>query len=133
PLRAYRERLGCRVVGIPNTGWDPGLFSARQPPEERPLDLGYRAFENGIELGHRERRELADRFLAAADDHGLAVDISLDPERRFDERGWARFLNRCKGQIGSEAGSDYFELTDETRERVLAYRASHPEAGFEEI
>lgn len=132
-LRLYRERLGCRVVGIPNSGWDRHVFRPRRPTEQRPLDLGYRAFDNGFELGHRERRELADRFLAAASDHGLAVDISLDPRRRFDERGWADFLNRCKAQIGSEAGGDYFELTDSTRERVLAYRAQHPDATFEEV
>jgi hypothetical protein len=134
PLRLYRERLpGTTVVGIPNTGWDPELFSARVPPEERPIDLGYRAFENDVALGHRERRELAERFQAAAEGNGLRVDISLDPRDRLDEPGWAEFLNRCKGQLGSEAGGDYFELTDETRNAVNAYRAEHPDASFEEI
>jgi hypothetical protein len=134
PLRLYRERLpGTTVVGIPNTGWDPELFSPRVPPEERPIDLGYRAFENDVALGHRERRELAERFVAAADGNGLRVDISLDPRDRLDEAGWAAFLNRCKGQLGSEAGGDYFELTDATRNAVNAYRAEHPDASFEEI
>ena len=134
PLRLYRERLPqTTVVGIPNTGWDPELFSARVPPEERPVDLGYRAFENDVALGHRERRELADRFLGEADALGLRVDISLDPRDRLDEPRWAEFLNRCKGQLGSEAGGDYFELTDETRNAVNAYRAEHPDASFEEI
>jgi len=134
PLRLYRERLpGTTVVGIPNTGWDPELFAARVPVEERPIDLGYRAFENDVALGHRERRELAERFLAAADGHGLKVDISLDPRDRLGERGWAEFLNLCKGQLGSEAGGDYFELTDETRNAVNAHRAERPDASFEEI
>jgi hypothetical protein len=134
PLRLYRERLpGTTVVGIPNTGWDPELFASRVPPEERPLDLGYRAFENDVALGHRERRELADRFLDVAATNGLRVDISLDPADRLDEAGWAGFLNRCKGQLGSEAGGDYFELTDETRNAVNAYRAEHPDTSFEEI
>ena len=134
PLRLYRERLPrTTVVGIPNTGWDPELFAARVPPEERPVDLGYRAFENDVSLGHRERRELVERFLALAHGSGLRVDISLDPRDRLDEPGWAEFLNRCKGQLGSEAGGDYFELTDETRNAVNAYRAEHPDASFEEI
>jgi hypothetical protein len=134
PLRLYGERLpGTTVVGIPNTGWDAELFAPRVPPEERPVDLGYRAFENDVALGHRERRELAERFLAAAAQNGLRVDISLDPADRLDEPGWAGFLNRCKGQLGSEAGGDYFELTDETRNAVNAYRAEHPDAPFEEI
>src|SRR5207302_6407556 len=112
---------------------DPELCSARVPPEERPIDLGYRAFENDVALGHRERRELAERFQAAAERNGLRVDISLDPRDRLDEPGWAEFLNRCKGQLGSEAGGDYFELTDETRDAVNAYRAERPDAPFEEI
>jgi hypothetical protein len=134
PLQLYRERLPrTTVVGIPNTGWDPELFSPRVAPEERPIDLGYRAFENDVALGHRERRELAERFLAAAEGNGLRVDISLDPSDRLDEPGWAEFLNRCKGQLGSEAGGDYFELTDETRNAVNGYLAERPYAPFEEV
>ena len=134
PLRLYRERLPrTTVVGIPNTGWDPELFSSRVPPDERPVDLGYRAFENDLALGHRERRELADLFREAAAEHGLQVDISLDPADRLDEAGWATFLNQCKGQLGSEAGGDYFELTDATRETVNAYLAEHPDASFDEV
>lgn len=134
PLRLYRERLPqTTVVGIPNTGWDAELFAPRVPVEERPVDLGYRAFENDVALGHRERRELAERFLVAAGENGLKVDISLDPADRLDEPGWADFLNRCKGQLGSEAGGDYFELTDETRNAVNAHLAGRPDASFEEV
>jgi hypothetical protein len=134
PLRLYREHLpGTTVVGIPNTGWDPELFAPRVPPEERPIDLGYRAFENDVAVGHRERRELAERFTEIAATNGLRIDISLAAEDRLDEPGWAAFLNRCKGQLGSEAGGDFFELTDETRNAVRAWTAERPDAPFEEI
>jgi hypothetical protein len=134
PLLLYRERLPrTTVIGIPNTGWDPELFSCRVPPDERPVDLGYRAFENDLALGHRERRELADRFREAAEEHGLLVDISLDSADRHDESGWATFLNSCKGQLGTEAGGDYFELTDATRDAVNAHLAEHPDASFEDV
>jgi hypothetical protein len=134
PLALYRERLpGTTVVGIPNTGWDPELFAPRVPPEERPIDLGYRAFENDVALGHCERRELAERFRDVAAANGLRVDISLEAADRLDEPGWAAFLNRCKGQLGSEAGGDYFELTDETRNAVRAWVAERPDASFEEV
>jgi len=87
PLRLYRERLPkTLVVGIPNTGWDPDVYRARTPPDERPIDLGYRAFENELALGHRERRELAERIEAHANE--LRLDVSLAPEDRFDEPGW---------------------------------------------
>jgi hypothetical protein len=134
PLRLYRERLPDVVVtGIPNTGWDPSLFCAKVPPSERPIDVGYRSFDNDFALGHQERRDLAERFGAAATRRGLIVDISLDAADRFDEAGWAGFLNRCKAQLGSEAGGDYFELTDRTRSAVSAYLADRPDATFEEV
>jgi hypothetical protein len=133
PLRLYRERLDCTVVGIPNTGWDPATFSERVPPDERPVDLGYRAFANDFALGHQERRDLAERFRDAGREFGLTVDISLDPRERFDERGWSEFLNRCRGQLGSEAGGDFFELTDETRTKVNGYLETRPAATFDEV
>jgi len=129
----YRERLGCAVVGIPNTGWDPDIFRPERPRADRPIDLGYRSLPSPLYLGHNERVEMIELFRAAAERHGLSIDFSLRAEDRFDERGWAAFLNSCKGQIGTEAGGDYFELTDQTRLRVNEYLETHPSAGIEEI
>ncbi len=129
----YRERLGCAVTGIPNTGLDISLFAPARPVEERPIDLGYRAETSPSYLGHRERTDIADFFRERAAGYGVTVDISLDRRDRFDEAGWAGFLNRCKGQLGTEAGGDYFELTDATRLAVNAFQHHHPEATFAEI
>lgn len=129
----YRDRLRCAVTGIPNTGLDPAVFAPVTPRRERPIDLGYRADDVPAYLGHNERRELATFFQSHARDFGLAVDISLDPGDRFQEREWAAFLNRCKGQLGSEAGGDYFLLDDQLREQVNAYVRDHPEAPLSEV
>lgn len=129
----YRQRLGCNVLALPNSGLDTELFSPRTAFEDREIDLGYRAHEAPLAIGNAERRALADRFTAAAAGDGLRVDISLDPAERLDERGWARFLDGCKGQLASEAGGDYFELTDETWNAVNAYVKQHPQASFEEV
>lgn len=129
----YGARLGCEVVGIPNTGLDTALFSPRRPFDERPIDLGYRAFESPPYLGHVERTQIVEVFRDAAARHRLVTDISMDPEDRFTEPAWADFLNRCKGQVGSEAGGDYFELTDATRKAVIDFQAERPDAPFEVI
>jgi hypothetical protein len=131
--RLYRERLGCAVAGLPNTGFDPALFASSPPRSERPIDIGYRADDAPWYIGHRERREIAEYFQDAAARYGLSVDISLDPSARFGEREWAGFLGRCKGQLGTEAGGDYFELDDHTREAVIAYTTRHPKVGFDEV
>jgi hypothetical protein len=129
----YRERLGCAVAGIPNTGLDQRMFSPLRPVDERPFDLGYRADLSPIYLGHTERSDIAAYFTEHAKDLQLTVDISLDRSARFDEAGWACFLNRCKGQLGTEAGGDYFELTDRTRVAVNAFEREHPNTPPAEI
>jgi hypothetical protein len=122
----YRNRLGCEVIGIPNTGLDTALFQPRVPWSDRRIDLGYRAADVPWYLGHNERRELADFFTAKARHYGLTVDISLDPADRFAESEWAGFLNDCRAQLGSEAGGDYFSLDDGLRLRVNDYIHDHP-------
>ena len=129
----YRRRLGCAVCNIPNTGLDEALFTARTPWADRPIDLGYRADDAPPYIGHRERRAIAEFFGAAAARYGLTVDLSLNPKERFTEPEWAGFLDRCKGQLGVEAGGDFFELDDRTRTAVLEYQVEHPSATFEEI
>jgi hypothetical protein len=129
----YRARLGCQVAGIPNTGVDPALFRPTSDPDTRPIDLGYRADDAPVYLGHNERRLIAECFRRRAPALGLRADISLNPADRFAGADWAAFLNRCRGQLGTEAGGDYFSLTDQYRHVVNPFVAAHPEAGFDEV
>lgn len=131
--RRYHERLGCPVIGIPNTGLDTALFAPRTPRAERPIDLGYRADDSPVYLGHRERRDIAEFFIGQAGRWGVTVDISLAAADRLAEGDWAAFLDRCAGQLGTEAGGDYFDLDDRTRLAVNAFLATHPAASFEEV
>ena len=132
-LELYRRSLGCEVIGLPNTGLDPEMFRPVDPFGQRPIEIGYRAHESPWYLGHRERRLLAEVFTAAAPRLGLRIDVSLNAADRLDEPGWAAFLNRCVGQLGSEAGGDYFELDDRTRGAVNAFLAARPDASFDDV
>lgn len=132
-LALYRERLRCAVLSLPNAGLDPDLFRPTTPLEERGIDLGYRGYEAALYLGHFDRTVLPHWFLEHEREHGLRLDISVSPEDRFDERGWAAFLNRCRGQLGCEAGTDFFDLTDDVRLRVNAFTDAHPEVTFDDV
>jgi hypothetical protein len=129
----YRERLGCAVTGIPNAGLDTEVFRSTCDPNERPIELGYRADDSPWYLGHTERRAIAEYFASNASKLGLSTDISLDHARRFTVPDWAAFLNRCRGQLGTEAGGDFFELTDHTRNAVIAYITERPGATFDDV
>ena len=129
----YRERLGCSVIGMPNGGLDQSLFYPTIPLTQRPTDIGFRAHESPLYLGHDDKRRLAGYVLKHSTSYGLTVDISLDPNARYSEHGWADFLNRCKAQLGAEAGGNYFELTDKTRKLVNNHLGENPNTSWEEI
>lgn len=134
PVHAlYRDALGCEVMFIPNATFDPDLVPAGPSTVERPIDVGYRAFDGVYYLGHDDRALVARLVDGPARARGLATDISLDPADRFDEAGWFSFLSRCRCQLGVESGSDAFELDDSTRLAVNAYCEAHPAASFEEV
>jgi len=129
----YRERLRCAVAAIPSGGLDTEVFRPETAWDERPIDIGYRATDPPLYLGHDERRRIAEAFERRAPAAGFATDISLDHDRRFAGAAWAAFLNRCRSQLGTEAGGDYFELTDETRLAVIAYLKEHPQATRDDL
>lgn len=129
----YRQRLGCAVVSIPSGGLDKNLFRPTVPRPDRPIDIGYRANDSPPYLGHDERKQIAEYFLQRGQRYGLRVDISLEPRERHRLAQWASFLNQCKGQLGSEAGGDYFELTDSLRNAVNDHLREHPQASMQQV
>ncbi len=129
----YRQALGCSVMGMPNSGLDRRYFNAVNPPMERPVDIGFRGTDGPDYLGHRERRELTEFFIRREGELGLKTDISMEQSGRLNVEDWARFLNNCNAVLGVEAGSNFFELTDETRLKVIEYRKKFPDTGFEQL
>ncbi len=108
-LSMYRQALGCCVDSVPNTGFDMAIFRPQKALQDRCVDIGYRAFEAPWYLGNNEKTEIADLFIEKAREYKLSIDISLDPAKRFNAPGYTALLNNCRGQIGTEAGGDYFE------------------------
>jgi len=132
-LELYKKSLGCEVACVPNTGVDLTIFTPKSSQADRFIDIGYRSFASTWYLGNNEKSEIAEFFKSNAQRLGVNVDISLDPMHRFDTVGYAAFLNRCRAQIGTEAGGDYFELTDLTRLRVNEYIDTQSEASWPEV
>lgn len=130
----YRSALrNCHIGFLPNSGVDPKIFFPLGERRYRPIDVGYRAADVPWYFGHRDRHNLCTYFSRATAERRLSSDISLEADARLPLLEWAAFLNRCKCQLGSEAGHDYFELTDETRLKVNTYLRENPDVGFDEI
>jgi hypothetical protein len=134
-LDAYQRALGCAVISlpVPGAGLDTDVFFPTAPRATRPLHLGFRAAEEPLYFGHQERRAMVERFQTEARRRDLRVDLSLDDAARLTREDYATFLNRCQGQLGTEGGSDYFDVDDGPRNAVNAYLREHPGAGVEEV
>lgn len=129
----YKERLHCDVDFLPNCGIDANYFNNHKPFTERSINIGYRSYSGPEYLGNRDKELIGEGFQKFADESSLIMDISMDPADRFDIVGWANFLNNCKFQLGVEAGYDYFEITDNTRKKVIQYLEANPSSTYEEI
>ncbi len=132
-LDLYSQHLGCRAIFVPNAVFDPAPFVDVKPADKRGIDIGYRAFPGVLYLGHDDRTRIAEIVGPLASARGLRLDVSLDPAARLSEPEWHGFLGDCRGQLGTEAGTEYFELDDSTRLAINAYCDRNPKATFRDI
>ena len=114
PIEAGRwlyADTGAKVVALPHALNDK-VFRRDRPDSLRPIDIGGRSARYPAFIGDDERNQVHDLFSRIGPKSGLRVDI--DTGTRLDRGGWAKFLNDCRGTIGTEAGSWYLEQDDRT-------------------
>ena len=131
----YRERLGCAVIGIPNTGFDPrcsfqppmpsttGRSISGTAPTTCPCTSATTSAATSPSSSSPSARSLRT----------CASTFRSIPPKRLGETEWAAFLNRCRGQLGSEAGGDYFELDDASAPRCSSISASIRDVTTDEV
>jgi hypothetical protein len=102
---------GGKVLALPHA-LNGRVFRLEQPHPLRLIDIGGRSARYPLYIGDDERNKIHDLFIELGPAAGLRVDI--DTDARLDRAGWAAFLNRCRGTIGTEAGSWFLERDDRT-------------------
>jgi hypothetical protein len=106
-----------------------------RPLANRPIHLGYRAWQNPYWLGEHgmEKVRIGQIVGAAARKRGLSIDVNNPAALDFlvGER-WYDFLSRCRGVLGVEGGASVLDRDGSIRRRVEAYVGEHPAATFEE-
>ncbi|HEV2300068.1 MAG TPA: glycosyltransferase [Stellaceae bacterium] len=109
---------GAEIIAMPHALND-GVFRRDTAEGERRLDIGGRSARYPVFIGDDERNRVYDLFREFGPRQGLCVDI--DNAARLDRPDWARFLNDCRGTIGSEAGSWYLERDDKTALEIQSF------------
>ena len=125
----YAE-TNATVLSVPHA-LNPEAFKPIKSQEERTIDIGARYYEYPWYLGDRERVEIHEFFLNNVPK--LKLDISSNPADRFQRKGWANFLNNCRGTISTEAGSSFLERDDHTRKQLNAFMNENPEIDFKTV
>lgn len=126
----YGLRFAGKVVSCP-AALNPKVFRPLRPAAGRPIDVGTRSHVYPDSLGDRDRNVLLERFISGDGPlRGLKVDISVDERDRLSRDGWARFLNRCRATVSTEAGAAHiaWEGRPETTVCGKAVSSRHFEA-----
>ncbi|MHC4911324.1 MAG: hypothetical protein ACYTF9_16605 [Planctomycetota bacterium] len=103
--------------------------------DDRPIDVGYRAWHAPPWLGRHGRQKVAvaEAFAEAATRRNLRADISTSEADTLYAAQWLAFLGRCRFTIGTEGGASIIDRDGAFRERTEAYLGAHPDASFEEV
>lgn len=139
PLDVARRAYGAhfpaeRIVALPH-GLSDRLAAelAAVATAERPIDIGFTGDPYPFYLGHQDRAEMGRFFRENAGRYGLSIEYREGRDARLLPKDWIAFLLRCKAALHQEAGSDYLEVGDATRNAVNAYLAHKPGASFAEV
>lgn len=114
------------VVAIPHAV-NPDVYRPTQPADSRPLDIGVRAVRYLPYLGDDDRNRLLRWFADYGPMQGLNIEVS---DQRLDRKGWANYLNQCKGTVATEAGSWFLERDDSTVNAIRSYVLARASKGF---
>jgi hypothetical protein len=105
------------------------------PLRDRAIDLGQRVRQMPEHLGRfgQLKAQQAVDFADFARRGGLKVDVSTNPDDAFLGGSWLQFLSNCRFTIGMKGGASLLDPYGLVHTKVVAYKAKHPLATYEEI
>lgn len=102
---------------------------------ERPIGIGYRAWEGAPWLGRHGmlKRRIGEVFAEAAPARGIHTDISTEPSGVLSGDDWFRFLAGCRYTLGVEGGAGILDRDGALKDATEDYLRDHPGAPFDEV
>jgi hypothetical protein len=110
------------------------LKSRSRPPEQRPVDIVYRARHPPYWHGSHGQLKYRVGEVAAelASQHGLATDISTRSQETVLGDAWLDFLARGRATVGVESGVSVLDRRGEIQERMRDLLHDDPTLTFEQ-
>lgn len=111
------------------------IESYAKPLKDRNIDIAYRGRNLPYiygKLGH-EKFEIGVQVKRLSLEFGLKVDIEVESEKRIYGSKWHEFLGSAKATLGTESGSNIFDVTGEIQKEIDRFLKASPNTSFEEI
>ena len=109
------EKTDAKIISLPHA-LNLKHFYPKVDLSKRKIDIGNRSYEYPKYLGDNLRLRTYELMKNLRNE--FVVDVSSDPNKRFNRNQWSEFLNNCKYTISSEVGSKYVERDDYTRKII---------------
>jgi hypothetical protein len=107
----------------------PGLARVhRIPLAERPITVGYRGGYIGERYGRLafDKFEIGRRMREICQARGVAHNIEWEGNTRIYGNAWYEFLGSCRATLGSESGSNVFDLDGSIQRAAVAASTGGP-------
>jgi len=106
-----------------------------KPLIEREWILGYRGRPVPFIYGRltQEKLLIGQRMKQICLDRNISANIEVTEESRIYGAHWPEFLGNCRAVLGTESGSNVFDLDGSVKRAIEAYLEHHPDADFESI
>jgi len=111
------------------------IESYAKPLKDRRTDIAYR----GRMLPNIYGKLGYEKYIIGVDvkklsiEYGLNVDIEVDSEKRIYGSKWYEFLGSARATLGTESGSNIFDISGEVQKAIDRLLKENPNISFEEI
>lgn len=104
-------------------------------PEERPIDIGYRARKLPPYFGKigETKWKIAEAVSRPALQAGLTLDIAVGEKSSLIGKSWLDFISQCKFTLGANSGSSLLDPDGSIQRKVRAYITENPTVSYEEV
>jgi hypothetical protein len=131
------ELPGVNLTSI-LTGYVPiGLERTQhvRPLEDRTRLIAYRGRPLAFQYGDlaQEKSNIGKHVRAVCEKRGLPVDIEWSEEKRIYGRDWNDFLQSARATLGTESGSNVFDMDGSIAKAVNAALKENPNLTYEEV
>jgi glycosyltransferase involved in cell wall biosynthesis len=106
-----------------------------RPLKARQNLIGYRGRDIGWWYGHlaHDKAEIGRRMKTVCEEEAVSHDIAWDTASRVYGDAWFEFLGNCRATLGTESGSNVFDVDGQLKRQVEDELRTNPRVTYEEV